>query len=112
METVDAAEAHRIGLVTSIACCAAEAALDTTMTLWLARVLGPEVRVLCVSPEAVATDFVPGRGREALERIAAGTPLKRVVEPEDVAAAVLACVADLRASTGIKAPVDGGRFLV
>lgn len=99
------------GSGSSIAYCAAKAALDT-MTLSLARVLGPEIRVLCVSPGAVATDFVPGRGRDALERIALGTPLKRVVEPEDVANAVLACVQDLRASTGIKIPVDGGRFLV
>lgn len=99
------------GSGSSIAYCAAKAALDT-MTLSLARVLGPEIRVLCVSPGAVATDFVPGRNRDALERIAANTPLRRVVEPEDVAEAVLTCVINLRASTGIKLPVDGGRFLV
>lgn len=99
------------GSGSSIAYCAAKAALDT-MTLSLARVLGPAIRILCVSPGAVATDFVAGRGRDALERIAAGTPLKRVVEPEDVADAVLACVVQLRTSTGIRIPVDGGRFLV
>lgn len=99
------------GSGSSIAYCAAKAGLDT-MTLSLARALGPAIRVLCVSPGAVATDFVAGRGREALEKIASGTPLRKVVEPEDVANAVLACVTLLRASTGIRVPVDGGRFLV
>jgi 3-oxoacyl-[acyl-carrier protein] reductase len=99
------------GSGSSIAYCAAKSALDT-MSLSLARALGPEIRVLCVSPGAVATDFLPGRGREQLEKLAAATPLKRVVEPEDVARAVLACATLLKASTGGRVIVDGGRFLV
>jgi 3-oxoacyl-[acyl-carrier protein] reductase len=99
------------GSGSSIAYCASKAALDT-MTLSLARALGPNVRVLCVSPGAVATEFVAGRNRPVLESIAQSTPLKRVVEAEDVAAAILACVIYLRASTGTKIVVDGGRFLV
>ena len=98
------------GSGSSIAYCACKAALDT-MTLSLARALGPDIRVMCVSPGAVATDFVAGRDRAALEKIAAATPLKRIVEPEDVADAVLACVL-LKASTGGRITVDGGRFLV
>jgi 3-oxoacyl-[acyl-carrier protein] reductase len=98
------------GSGSSIAYCAAKGALDT-LSLALARVLGPEIRVLCVSPGAVATDFLPGRGREQLEKLAAATPLKRVVEPEDVARAVLACATLLKASTGGRVIVDGGRFL-
>jgi 3-oxoacyl-[acyl-carrier protein] reductase len=77
----------------------------------LARVLGPEVRVLCVSPAAVATDFVAGRDRAALEKIAQGTPLKKVAEPEDVALAIMACVTHLRTATGTRLVVDGGRHL-
>lgn len=61
---------------------------------------------------AVATDFVAGRDRTALEKIAAVTPLKRVVEPEDVARAVMACVTHLTATTGARIVCDGGRFLV
>lgn len=99
------------GSGSSVGYCASKGALDT-MTLSLARALGPEIRVLCVSPGAVATDFLPGRGREELARIAQGTPLKRIVEPEDVARAVMACVTHLRATTGAKIIVDGGRFLV
>lgn len=99
------------GSGSSVAYCASKAALDT-MTLSLARALGPKVRVLCVSPGAVATDFVAGRDRAALEKIAQSTPLKRVVEPEEVAETIMACVMHLRASTGAKIIVDGGRFLV
>jgi 3-oxoacyl-[acyl-carrier protein] reductase len=98
------------GSGSNIAYCASKAALDT-MTMSLARVFGPAVRFLCVSPGAVATDFVAGRDRAALEKAAASTPLRRVVEPEDVAQAVMACVTHLRASTGTRIVVDGGRHL-
>jgi 3-oxoacyl-[acyl-carrier protein] reductase len=99
------------GSGSSIAYCAAKAALDT-MSISLARVLGPEIRVLCVSPAAVATDFVAGRDRAAIEKIAENTPLKTVVEPEDVALAVMACVTHLRTATGTRIVVDGGRHIV
>ena len=98
------------GSGSNIAYCASKAALDT-MTLSLARVLGPQIRVLCVSPAAVATDFVAGRDRAALEKIAQGTPLKRVVEPEDIARTVMACITHLKVSTGTKIIADAGRFL-
>lgn len=99
------------GSGSNVGYCASKAALDI-MTMSLARALGPEIRVLCVSPGAVATDFVAGRDRAALEKIAAKTPLKRVVEPDDVARAVLACVTHLKATTGARIICDGGRFLV
>jgi 3-oxoacyl-[acyl-carrier protein] reductase len=98
------------GSGSNIAYCASKAALDT-MTLSLARVLGPQIRVLCVSPAAVATDFVAGRGRPQLEKIAEGTPLKRVVEAEDIARTIMACITHLKVSTGSKIIADAGRFL-
>lgn len=98
------------GSGSNMAYCAAKAALDT-MTLSFARAFGPQVRFLCVSPAAVATDFVAGRGRDALEKGAQATPLKKVVEPEDVADAILACVTHLRTATGTRIVVDGGRHL-
>jgi 3-oxoacyl-[acyl-carrier protein] reductase len=98
------------GSGSNIGYCASKAALDT-MTLSLARVLGPAIRVLCVSPAAVATDFVAGRGRPQLEKIAEGTPLKRVVEPEDIARTIMACITHLKVSTGSKIIADAGRFL-
>jgi 3-oxoacyl-[acyl-carrier protein] reductase len=98
------------GSGSNIAYCAAKAALDT-MTMSLARALGPDIRFLCVSPGAVATSFVAGRDRTSLEKGAASTPLQRVVEPEDVAQAVMACITHLKASTGTRILVDGGRHL-
>ena len=98
------------GLGSSIAYCASKAALDT-MGLSLARVLGPEIRVLGVSPAAVNTDFVPGRSRAAVEKQAASTPLKTVAEADDVALAILAAITHLRLSTGTNLVVDSGRHL-
>ncbi len=94
----------------NIAYCASKAALDT-MTMSLARVLGPEIRVVGVSPGAVATGFVAGRGREQLEKMAAATPLKAITEPNDVARAILAAITHLTATTGATLVVDGGRHL-
>ena len=98
------------GSGSSVGYCAAKAALDT-MTMALGRALGPEVRVLCVSPGAVNTDFVAGRGIPQLEKIAAATPLKRIIQPEDVANTILACATLMKATTGTRIVCDGGRFL-
>jgi 3-oxoacyl-[acyl-carrier protein] reductase len=81
------------------------------MTMSLARVLGPEIRVVGVSPGAVATGFVAGRGREQLEKMAAATPLRTITEPIDVARAILAAITHLTATTGTTLVVDGGRHL-
>jgi 3-oxoacyl-[acyl-carrier protein] reductase len=81
------------------------------MGLSLARALAPEVRIIGISPAAVATNFVPGRGREGVEKQAASSPLKIVAEPDDVALAVLAAVTHLRLTTGTNIVVDSGRHL-
>lgn len=98
------------GSGSNVAYCAAKAALDT-MTQSLARAFGPQVRFLSVSPASVDTDFVPGRDRAELERKAGQTPLGRIVTPEDVAQAVLACVTHLRTATGSRIVIDGGHSL-
>lgn len=98
------------GAGSNIAYCASKAALDT-MTMSLARAFGPKVRFLCVSPASVDTDFVEGRSKEELQKKAASTPLGRVVTPEDVADAVLACVTHLRTATGTRIVIDGGHTL-
>jgi 3-oxoacyl-[acyl-carrier protein] reductase len=99
------------GAGSNIAYCASKAALDT-MTMSLARVLGPDIRVNCVSPAAVPTDFVAGRDRAAVKKLASNTPLRRVVDPTDVAAAVLVCIKQLGMMTGSRLVIDGGRSLV
>lgn len=98
------------GLGSNIAYCAAKAALDT-LGMSLARALGPEVRVLSVSPAAVDTGFVEGRSAEEVLKKAQQTPLGRVVTPEDVAQAVLACVTHLKTATGSRIVIDGGHSL-
>lgn len=95
------------GSGSNIAYCAAKAALDTTV-MSLARAFGPGIRFLSVSPASVDTDFVAGRTREELQKKAATTPLGRVVGPEDVAQAVLACITHLRTATGTRIVIDGG----
>ena len=98
------------GSGSNIAYGGSKAALDT-MALSLARVLGPEIRVITVSPAAVDTAFVPGRTTAMVERVAASTPLKRVVQADEVAQAILAGVTHLTSSTGIVIPVDGGKLV-
>jgi NAD(P)-dependent dehydrogenase (short-subunit alcohol dehydrogenase family) len=98
------------GIGSSIAYCAAKAGIDV-MTKALARVLAPEVRVLAVSPGVVDTNFVPGRGGDFNEKVSNSTPLRRIAESEDIAAAITACATMLGYSTGHTIQVDGGRAL-
>jgi 3-oxoacyl-[acyl-carrier protein] reductase len=98
------------GSGSNMAYCAAKAALDT-MTMSMARVCGPAVRFVCVSPASVDTGFVEGRSRAELEKKAAQIPLGRVVTPDDVAAAVLACATHLKTATGTRIIIDGGQTL-
>lgn len=98
------------GVGSSIAYCATKAGIDV-MTKALARVLAPEVRVLAVSPGVVDTAFVPNRGADFNDKVAASTPLRRIADADDVAAAIVACWTHLGYSTGHTIQVDGGRAL-
>jgi 3-oxoacyl-[acyl-carrier protein] reductase len=98
------------GTGSNIAYGGSKAAMDT-MSISLARVLGPEIRVMTVSPAAVDTAFVPGRTTAMVEKVAASTPLKRVVTADEVAQAVMAAVTHLTSSTGWVIPVDGGKLV-
>ena len=98
------------GVGSSVAYCAAKAGIDV-MTKSLARALAPEIRVLAVSPGVVDTQFVPGRGPDFNDKVAATTPLKRIGTVDDVAQAILASATHLSFSTGHTIIVDGGRGL-
>jgi 3-oxoacyl-[acyl-carrier protein] reductase len=98
------------GIGSSIAYASSKAALDT-MAMSLARVLGPEIRIIGISPAGVDTGFVPGRSREAVVRQAASSPLRTICQPDDVALAVVAAVTHLRLTTGSILLVDGGKHL-
>jgi ketoreductase RED2 len=89
----------------SIPYAASKAALNH-MTLLLAKVVGPEVRVNAVAPGLVDTPWTADWDvvREAVAQM---TPLKRIGQPDDVAEVVLALA---RASyvTGQIVGIDGG----
>jgi len=102
--------AAQSGTGSSIIYGASKAALNT-MSMALARVLGPEIRVVIVAPGMVHTGFVPGRTEEMMAQAALATPLKRAIEAHDVALAVMASITHLTHTTGSIVPVDAGRHL-
>ena len=83
------------------------------LTKQLAAELGPQVRVNAIAPGLIKTDFArvlweKGRG----EQVAKAYPLKRLGEPEDVAAAALYLASDAASFvTGNTLVVDGGRTI-
>src|SRR2546430_103679 len=77
----------------------------------VAAAVREEFRVIVVAPGMVHTGFVPGRTEEMMAKAAATTPLKRAIEPEDVALAVISCVTHLTHTTGSIVSVDAGRHL-
>ncbi|MEZ4279404.1 MAG: SDR family oxidoreductase [Myxococcota bacterium] len=83
------------------------------MTKQLAAELAPKVRVNCLAPGLVRTEFARalwdgGRG----EKVAQAYPLKRLGEPEDVAGAALFLAADTgRWITGQTWALDGGGLI-
>jgi 3-oxoacyl-[acyl-carrier protein] reductase len=98
----------------SIPYAASKAALNN-MTLALARALAPKIRV-----NAVAPGFITGRWLQtglgaAYETVKkhqeSRTPMKRVCDPEDVAAAILSLVTGSELVTGQILPVEGGMLL-
>jgi 3-oxoacyl-[acyl-carrier protein] reductase len=104
-----------LGTGSSIAYAASKAALDT-MSISLARALGPEVRVNIVAPGYVRTAWqVAAHGTEgALEqerRFAERAPLKAAAEPQDIAEAIAWLVEGARRVTGEVIYVDGGMHI-
>jgi len=98
------------GVGSNLAYVAAKAGLDVVGDA-LAKVLAPQVRVVSVSPGAVESGFVPGRGEDFKTKMASTTPLGRIGLPQDVAATVEALATTLRFVTGTRIVVDGGRHL-
>jgi 3-oxoacyl-[acyl-carrier protein] reductase len=98
----------------SIPYAASKAAL-INMTISLARVMAPRIRV-----NAVAPGFITGRWLEqglgpvygmAKKSVEERTPLRRVCDPEDVAKAIMSLVTGSQMITGQTLIVDGGMLL-
>lgn len=98
------------GVGSNLAYVAAKAGLDVVGDA-LAKAFAPAIRVVSVSPGAVESGFVPGRGADFNAKTASTTPLGRVGQPDDVAAAVEALATTLRFATGNRLVIDGGRHL-
>jgi len=100
------------GSGSSIAYAASKGALNT-MTLSLARALAPEIRVNAVCPGLVDTRwFRDGAGAETYAKVKAhyeqSAALRKVVQPQDVARAVVWFVEGADLVTGEVLVVDGG----
>ncbi len=102
------------GSVSHPAYAAAKGALSA-LTRSLARALGPRrIRVNVVLPGSIVGTRLLGRdlGVAELAQLAAATPLRRLGQPQDVAAAVCFLCSDAaRHVTGTELVVDGGESL-
>jgi 3-oxoacyl-[acyl-carrier protein] reductase len=104
-----------MGIGSSIAYAASKGAMNT-MTLSLARLLAPEIRV-----NAIAPGFITGRwwlerlGQDAYDKMVAGVeesvPLNHASTPEDVAEAALFLLTNNANITGEILITDGGHHL-
>jgi 3-oxoacyl-[acyl-carrier protein] reductase len=102
------------GTGSSIPYCCSKAAL-INLTISLARVLGPRIRVNSVAPGFIAGEWLQqglGPGYEAArEARARASVLGKVCQPEDVAAAILSLITGSDLVTGQTIVCDGG-FLI
>jgi 3-oxoacyl-[acyl-carrier protein] reductase len=99
----------------SIPYAASKAALNN-MTVSLARVFAPKVRVNAVAPGFITTRWLKdGLGEEVYDKAKKGTEasviLRKVCEPEDVAAAIINIITGPDLMTGCVIPLEGGQLI-
>ena len=104
-----------LGTGSSIAYAASKAALNS-LTMSLARVLGPEVRVNAVCPGYVDTPWQTNalgveRAGQAAAHYSTLVPLKDYARPEDIADTIAWLVEGARQVTGETIFVDGGMHI-
>ncbi|HUW03779.1 MAG TPA: SDR family oxidoreductase [Acidimicrobiales bacterium] len=99
------------GTGSSIAYCASKAGLNN-LTVTLARVMGPEVRVNAVAPGFIDGEWLQegfGDAYEGIKAVVEGQSLlNRVSTPDDVAAAILSLITGSDLVTAHVLPVEGG----
>ena len=82
------------------------------MTRQLAAEMGPKVRVNCIAPGLIKTDFAKvlwdgPRGKQIADML----PLGRLGEPEDIGEAALYLAAGASWMTGNTLTIDGGELI-
>jgi 3-oxoacyl-[acyl-carrier protein] reductase len=108
--------ASTTGLGSSIAYAASKGALNT-LTLALARALGPEIRVNAIAPGLVDTPWLKqGLGAERYAATVVGykarAALAEIIQPEDVARAAWYLGVDALKTSGEVLAVDAGAKLI
>lgn len=102
------------GVGSSIAYAASKGAVNT-MTLSLARVLAPEVRINTICPGFVGTKWQrDGQGEgydEYVKNVETGTPLQHACTADDIAESVVSMALGHRFMTGETILVDAGSHL-
>jgi len=102
------------GTGSSIPYCASKAALNN-LTITLARVMAPKVRVNAIAPGAITGRWLKqgwGASYDAIMKaVSERVPLKRASEPEDIADAVLGLIGGSDMITGQVIICDGGMTL-
>jgi 3-oxoacyl-[acyl-carrier protein] reductase len=102
------------GRGSSIPYAASKAALNN-LTIALARALAPKIRVNAIAPGFITGRWLKQGLGEAYETIKQtyeqASPLERVSEPEDIAAAILSLITGSRMITGQILLCDGGLLI-
>ncbi|MFP6624875.1 MAG: SDR family oxidoreductase [Myxococcota bacterium] len=102
------------GTGSSIPYCASKAGLNI-LTVALARVLGPSVRVNAVAPGFIDGEWLAqglGAAYEPIKKAMQDkSPLGRVCTPDDVAQTILAVITGSDLVTGHVLPVEGGMLI-
>ena len=82
------------------------------LTRHLAQELAPNVRVNCLAPGLIKTDFARALWESGEDAIAKRFPMKRLGEPEDIAGAAVFLASDAASwLTGQTLVIDGGGML-
>lgn len=103
------------GTGSSLPYCASKAALNN-LTVTMARVLAPEVRVNAVAPGFVTGRWwIEGQGQDAhdsvKQMIEEAVPLRAVCTPEDIAASIVAIIEGADLMTAQVIVIDGGMLI-
>jgi 3-oxoacyl-[acyl-carrier protein] reductase len=104
------------GIGSSVAYCASKAAL-INMTMALARVLGPEIRINAICPGFIQGEWLKaGMGQERYKNtknfLETTVPLRMTATPEMIAATVRYFIEDAVLVTGETLLLDGGHHLL